>query len=256
MKEILKFSRYSFLNETELIKEGSEFLQYQFGIEPMGTQGGGGQYAFAQDPSLSYYNYQDSPYTDFYARQSGLVANLNQMMKNIRGQSGMIYKDTNAFLEDINLYKNIKILRIFENNNLKLDVFLSFEYDGNEYFGAFKNFNGLARPKFESEVFYEPEYQYRFDNEYKLKIGNFFYKKLEKWFIPEKGIYKNLKPDNKVKDNMGKLYEMKNDQVVEVLGYNINSDNKPYIIIKVNNNTYHVENNDYYYFKWRFEKIN
>jgi hypothetical protein len=51
----------------------------------MGTQGGGGQYAFAQDPRTSYYNYQDSPYTDFYARQSGLVANLNQIVKNISG---------------------------------------------------------------------------------------------------------------------------------------------------------------------------
>ena len=77
--KIYKFSRHTFLNK---IFESSEFLQYQFGIEPMGTQGGGGQYAFAQDPSLSYYNYQDSPYTDFYARQSGLIANLAQVTKN------------------------------------------------------------------------------------------------------------------------------------------------------------------------------
>lgn len=254
--KILKYSTYSFLNESNLIKEGSEFLQYQFGIEPMGTQGGGGQYAFAQDPSASYYNYQDSPYTDFYARQSGLVSNLNNVVKNIRNQTGLIYKDSNPFLEDINLYKNIKILRLFENNSLKLDVFLSFEYDGNEYFGAFKNFNGFARPKFESEIFFDPELQYRFDGQYKLKLSNFFYKKLEKWFIPGKGLYKNLKEMNKVKDNMGKLYEMQSNQVVEVLGYNMTPDNKPYIIIKHKDKTYHVEGNDYYYFKWRFEKLN
>ena len=252
--KVLKYSRYCFINNSLL--EGSEFLQYQFGIEPMGTQGGGGgNYAFAQDPRMSY-NIQDSPYTDFYARQSGLVNNLNQIMKGVRGQSDLIYKDTNAFLEDINLYKNIKILRMFENNNLKLDLFLSFEYDDKEYFGSFKNFNGLVRPRFESEVFYEPDYQYRFDSEYKLKLGNFFFKKLEKWFIPEKGIYKNLKPDNRVKTTMGKLHEMKNEQVVEVLGYNMTADNKPYVIIKVKDQTYHVENNDYYYFKWRFEKLN
>lgn len=254
--KILKFSKYSFLTETELIKEGSEFNQYQFGIEPMGTQGGGGQYAFAQDPSSSYYNYQDSPYTDFYARQSGLVANLNNIVKNVRGQSNLIYKDSNPFLEDISLFKNIKILRIFENNNLKLDVFISFDYNNSEYFGAFRNFNSYARPKFESELFYEPEYQYRFDPEYKLKLGNFFFKKFEKWFIPDKGFYRNLKPDNRVKDNMGKLYEMQSEQVVEVLGYNMTSDNKPYAIIKVQDKTYHVEGNDYYYFKWRFEKLN
>ena len=64
-------------------------------------------------------------------------------------------------------------------------------YDNKEYFGSFRNFNGLTKPKFESELFYEPEYQYRFNNEYKLKLGNFFFKRLEKWFIPEKGFYKN-----------------------------------------------------------------
>ena len=64
-----------------------------------------------------------------------------------------------------------------------------------------------------------------------------------------------MKNDNRVKDTMGKLYEMKSDQIVEVLGYNTNTDNKPYIMIKVKDHTYHVENNDYYYFKWRFEKL-
>jgi len=227
--KVLKYSTYSFLK----LFEGSEFQQFQFGIEPMGTQGGGGQYAFAQDPRMSYNGYQDSPFTDFYARQSGLVANLNSIMKGIRTQSDLIYKDSNPFLEDINLFKNIKILRMFENNNLKLDIFLSFKYDENEYFGAFKNFNAMAKPRFESELFFEPEYQYRFNPEYKLKLGNFFYK-----------------------DTMGKLYEMKSDQVLEVLGYNMSADNRPYVIIKYKGETYHVESNDYYFFKWRFEKLN
>ena len=253
--KILKFSRYSFLNESNLVKEGSEFMQYQFGIEPMNTAGGGGNYAFAQDPRMSY-NIQDSPYTDFYARQSGLVNNLNQIVKNVQSNGDMIFKDKNAFLEDINSFKNIKILRMFENNNLKLDIFLSFIYNDNEYFGAIRNFNALSTPKFESELFYEPEYQYRFDSAYKLKLGNYFFKKLEKWFIPEKGMYKNLKPDNRVKDNMGKLYEMNTNQIIEVLGYNMNSDNKPYVILNVKGETFHIENNDYYYFKWRFEKLN
>lgn len=253
--KIYKYSRYSFLNDINIINEGSEFMQFQFGIEPMGTAGGGGEFAFAQDPSSSYYNYQDSPYTDFYARQSGLVSNLAQVMKNMRGQNNLIYKDSNPFLEDIELYDDIKILRIFENNSMKLDVFISFTLDKNEYFGAFRNYNGLVRPTLESEVYYEPEYLYRFDSEYKLKLSNFFFKKLDKWFIPENGIYKNLKNENKVKDNMGKLYEMNENQIVEVLGYNMNSNNKPYLIIKVKDDTYHIENNDFYYFKWRFEKM-
>lgn len=253
--KILKYSRYSFLNETNIINEGSEFQQFQFGIEPMGTAGGGGNFAFAQDPSASFFNYQDSPFTDFYARQSGLVSNLDQVMKNMRGNTNLIYKDRNLFLEDVELYDDIKILRIFENNNTKLDIFISFTFDKNEYFGAFRNYNGLVRPTLESEIFFEPEYLYRFNSEYKLKLSNFFYKKLDKWFIPTNGIYKNMKNENRVKDKMGKLYEMNENQIVEVLGYNMNSNNKPYLIIKVKENTYHIENNDFYYFKWRFEKM-
>ena len=65
-----------------------------------------------------------------------------------------------------------------------------------------------------------------------------------------------MKNENRVKDTMGKLYEMNADQTVEVLGYNMNSDNKPYVIIKVKDHTYHVEGNSYYYFKWWFEKLN
>lgn len=254
--KVLKFSRYSFLNNTELLKEGSEFLQYQFGIEPFGTQGGGGQYAFAQDPSSSYYNYQDSPYTDFYARQAGLVSNLDRIMKNLRGETDAIYKDKNAFLEDINLFKNLKILRIFENTRLKLDVFISFKYNENEYFGAYRNFNWITKPILETELFYDPTYQYRFDKEYKLKLGNFFYKKLKEWFIPEKGYYKSLQDGNRLKDNMGKLYEVNNNKTVEVLGYNLSPENNPYIVVKIQDKTYHIENNDYYFFKWRYEKLN
>lgn len=254
--KIYNFSRYSFLNEAELITEDGEFQQFQFGIEPMGTSGGGGNFAFAQDPSSSYYNYQDSPYTDFYARQSGLVSNLDRIMKQNRGKDGMIYKNPNPFLEDINDYKNIKILRMFENNNLKLDIFLSYEFNKGEFFGVIKNFNAASKPKFESEIFYNPEYQYRFDTEYKLRLSNYFFKKLEKWFIPEKGFYKNLKDNNPIKSKMGKLHEVKSNKVVEVLGYNTLTNDERYIILKYKGETYHVESNDYFYFKWRFEKIN
>ena len=252
--KIFKYSTYSFLNNADLLKEGSEFMQYQFGIEPMSQNGG--SYSFAVDPKTSTYNYQDSPYVDFYARQSGLVANLNQVMKGFRSTTDSIYKQPDLFLEDIDLYKNLKILRIFENNKLKLDIFISFDYDGQEFFGAYKDFNGLQNPKLESEIFYDPRLKLRFDNEYRLKISNYLHKKLEKWFIPDKGLYKNLKQDNRLKDYMGKLYEMRKDQIVEVLGYNRTSDNKPFLMVNIKGKTYNIQNNDYYYFKWRFEKLN
>lgn len=252
MKNILPYRRYAFLSNTELIKEGSDFLQYQFGIEPMGSSPG---YAFAVDPKLSYQNYQDSPYTDFYARQHGLVSNVINIMKGHRSELGdSMYKTDNAFIEDLDLFKNFRILRILENQRLKLDVYIAFNYDEEEYFGVFKNFNYIMKPKFESEIFYDIRNQNRMTQEYRLKLGNYIYKKLENWFIPEKGWYKCLSEKLVIRDEMGKFFEVKKDKQVEIIGYNMSRDNQPYIMINVDNKKYYIKDNDYYYFKWRFEK--
>ena len=166
--KVLKFSKYSFLTEMKFIKEGSEFQQFQFGLEPMGTQGGGGQFAFAQDPKSSYYNYQDSPYTDFYARQSGLVANLNNIVKNVRGQSDMIYKDLNPFLEDINkipllfklLFELLYMSLIFKDCKTDLDYFnlLFNKYMTKNILNKFRQDNGYK------DNFYIKDWDGREDN--------------------------------------------------------------------------------------------
>jgi len=53
---------------------------------------------------------------------------------------------------------------------------------------------------------------------------------------------------------MGKFFEIKRNKQVEVLGYNLSKDNQPYIMLNINEKKYYIYNNDYYYFKWRFEK--
>ena len=251
-QDSVTYRRFAFLNDSKLIKEGSEFLQYQFGIEPFSAPAG---YAFAIDPKLSYQNYQDSPYSDFYVRQHGLVTNVINVMKGYKGILGDgNFKNENPFIEDLELFKNFKILRIFENQRLKLDVYISFDYDNEEYFGVYKNFNYIMKPKLESELFYDQRNVYRMDQEYRLKLSNFIYKKLENWFIPEKGWYKCLAENLKVRDYMGKFYEIKKDKPVEILGHNVSRDNQPYILLNINNEKYFVKDNDYYYFRWRFEK--
>jgi len=252
MKNLLPYRRYAFLSNTELIKEGSDFLQYQFGIEPFSSAAG---YAFAIDPKLSYQNYQDSPYTDFYARQHGLVSNVMNVMKGHRSQLGdSMYKTDNAFIEDLELFKNFKILRMFENQKLKLDIYISFDYDEEEYFGVYKDFNYIMKPKLESELFFDTKNEQRMNPEYKLKLSNYIYKKLETWFIPEKGWYKCLAEKLTLRDEMGKFFEIKRNKQIEILGYNLSKDNQPYIMLNINEKKYYIYNNDYYYFKWRFEK--
>jgi len=250
MKNLLSYRRYAF---AELVKEDSQFLQYQFGIEPFSSPAG---YAFAIDPKLSYQNYQDSPYTDFYARQHGLVTNVLNIMKGNRSKLGdSLYKTDDAFIEDLDFFKNFKILRIFENQKMKLDVYISFDYDEEEYFGVYKDFNYIMKPKLESEIFYDVKNQNRMDQEYRLKLSNYIYKKLEKWFIPEKGWYKCLVENLKVKNSMGNFFEIPNNKQVEIVDYKMNSDKQPYITLNINNEKYYISGNDYYYIKWRFEKV-
>jgi len=249
MKNLLPYRKFTF---AQLIKEDSQFLQYQFGIEPFSSAAG---YAFAIDPKLSYQNYQDSPYTDFYARQHGLVSNVINIMKGHRTELGdSMYKTDNAFVEDLELFKNFRILRIFENQKLKLDLYIAFNYDDEEYFGVYKDFNYIMKPKLESELFFDTRNQNRMNQEYRLKLSNYIYKKLGNWFIPEKGWYKCLAEKLILRDEMGKFFEIKRNKQVEILGYNLSKDNQPYIMLNINENKYYIHNNDYYYFKWRFEK--
>jgi len=250
MNNILTYKRYAFI---ELIKEDSQFLQYQFGIEPFSSPAG---YSFAVDPSLSYQNNQDSPYTDFYARQHGLVTNVINVMKGNRSKLGdSLYKTDDPFIEDLELFKNFKIIRIFENSKLKLDIYLSFDYDDEEFFGVYKDFNYIMKPKLESELFYDVRNQNRMSQEYRLKLSNYIYKKLEKWFIPKKGWYNCLSENLKVKNDMGQFFEIPLNKKVEIVGYNRSSTDQPYVILNINNEKYYIRNNDYYFINWRFEKI-
>ncbi len=249
MEKLLTYRRYSFI---ELIKEDSQFLQYQFGIEPFSSAAG---YAFAIDPKLSYQNYQDSPYTDFYSRQHGLVSNVLNIMKGNRSTLGdSLYKRDDAFIEDLELFENFKILRIFENQKLKLDVYISFNYGDEEYFGVYKNFNYITKPKLECELFDDIRVQERMNQEYRLKFSNYVYKKLENWFIPENGWYKCLAENLKVRNEMGQFFEIPINKNIEIVNYNTTTDNQPYVTIEMNNEKYHINGNDYYYIKWRFEK--
>jgi hypothetical protein len=250
MKKLLKYKKFTF---AQLVKEDSQFLQYQFGIEPFSAPAG---YSFAVDPKLSMNgDQQGSPYTDFYARQSGLVSNVINVMKGHRSELGdSMFKSDNPFVEDLELFKNLKILRIFENQKLKLDTYISFDYNEEEYFGVYKDFNYIMEPKLESELFWDMRNIGRMNQEYRLKLSKYFYKKLENWFIPEKGWYKCLAETLKVRNDMGAFYEINKDKQVEVLGYNLSKNNQPYIILNINNEKYYISNNDYFYFKWRFEK--
>jgi hypothetical protein len=255
MNKLWGYNKFKFVNDN-LIKEYSEFNQYQLGIDVTNPLGPG--YGFSIDPSLSMYGTDsDSPYTDYYARVGGTIARLSAISKNALSDSDKDklkrYK-SDRFLEDLDLYTNFKILRIFHNHFNHLDVFISFDYDGDEFFGAYKNFNWIQKPELRTELYNDYRFQY-IDQEYKIKLSNYIYNILDKWFKPDKGLYTILKEDCRVKDDMGTIILLKKGRTIDVKGWDVNKDGRYYITMKLDDKNVYLSGNDYYFFNYWFEKV-
>jgi hypothetical protein len=252
--KLLKYNKFRFLNENvDKINEATDFVDFmQFGLGSPNSLSPG--YGLGTDPQLSIYGQDDSPYVDFYARSRSFVTSVIDMTK-------MLYKTaqddrykTDRFLEDVDEIKDLKILRLNVNENLKVDLYVSFGFYDQEFFGVYKNFNGLMKPTLKCELYSDPMYNY-IDTEYRLKFDNFLYKSISNWFKPNKGFYKNLKSDNQVKDDLGKLYKIKKDSIIECTGWSTDKDNEPYINLKINENKYYIAKNNFYFFNYWFEKV-
>lgn len=208
---------------------------------------------YAVDNQLSIQNY-DSPYTDYYSRSAGLVSTMADLSRQF-STSTMNYdavKD-DAFLEDLENYSDLKILRMNRNERNSLDLFLSFCYGGEEYYGVYKDYNNqFQKSNLKSELFSDP--RFRFDVDYLMKLDNYIYGLLEKWFRPKKGNYKVL-DTVQVKDNFGRLFYIKINSIIECMGWNVDEQNCPYVIIKYKEVEYTIDSNNYYWFNYKFEKL-
>jgi len=245
MKKLLNYNKFNFIKDN--LSEGLEFAGSMQGAN-YSMPG----CAMPVDPSLSIYGFQDSPYTDFYSRRVGMINSLMSIIKNVY-KSEYDNQKMDFFLEDIDEYKNIKILRMVENNINLIDIFISFEYYENEFFGVFKNFNKpFSKPEFKTELYQlnNP----KINREYKFKLNNYLFKILNNWFIPKNGFYKNLKDGNILKNEYGEEIKIKKDLIVEVLENQKDNNDNYYLMIKIKDKNYRIIGNDYYWFNWRFEK--
>lgn len=241
----------------QMLLESSEFNQYQMGLDNAFQSFGPG-YGFATDPGLSIYSPDSNPYVDMYARTAGTTSRLMQIIKQVSKEMAddhIFTRKTDRFLEDIDEYKNIKILRIFSNENLKLNVYISFDFYDVEYFGVFRNFNGIhQKTTLDTELLANPAFSY-IDKEYYFKLNQYLYKIIFNWFIPSKGTYKNLKQDCQIKDEMGQLKYLKEGKIVNVKGYNTDENNDPYIVMEIEGKDFYLTGNNYFYFKYWFDPI-
>lgn len=253
--KLIRFNQFNFLDKNfpaELIKESTEFADMQMGQlnNPLGPG-----YGFATDPTMSIYSDDSSPYVDNYARMSQMVNDLGRVMKDIHtALKGAGSSKYDYFLEDIDEYKSLKILRIFNNTELKLDIYISFEFMDDEFFGVYRSFNGINKPKFDTDLLTDTRFNY-FDKEYYIKLNNYFYKIIYNWFIPEPGNYKVLSDDFKVKNSMGDNIVIKKNSRIYLKGYNTDPDNDPFLMIKYKEENYKIIKNDYFYFKYWCQKM-
>jgi hypothetical protein len=248
--KILNFNKFKFLNESF-----SDFNQYdQQGMSPssMGMAG----YGFAVDNRLNQYGSQDSPYLDQYARTPALVNQLLGVIKQVNKDTVTAYGNIkyDQFLEDVDELTDFKILRINKNASQTIDVYISFYFGDEEFYGVFKNFNNIQKDDLKTDLYTDNRFSY-IDKEYRLKLNNYFRKILDKWFRPKKGSYVNLKDKVYCRGKMGNTFSLPKNAKIEVQYSNDDKDGNSYIQFLYKNETYVINKNDYYYFNYWFEKI-
>jgi len=250
MKKIYKYNTFNFLKESY-----SDFNQFTQGAISPHSLGPG--YGFAVDPSLSIYGNQDSPYVDPYTRTPMFVSALQDVIKNLNKNTFDIYGDIkyDQFLEDISLYSDLTILRINKNENITIDIYISFKFDNIEYFGVFKKFNWIERDTLKTDLFTDSEYKY-IDKTYQLKLDNYLYQLLINWFKPKQTKYILLKDKLIVKNNMGKQYTLLKNNIIDIIYTSTDKDNNSFIKFTYENNEYVITKNDYYFFNYWFDEYN
>lgn len=246
--KLLKFNKYSFLKEA--YSDWNQFAQQGITPSSLGFPG----YGFAIDNSLSIYGQTDSPYYDQYYRTPMMVNDLlgvvKQVYKDVTNNYGNIKYD--QFLEDVDKYTDLKILRINVNANQNIDIYISFFFGEEEFFGVFKNFNWINKDYLKTDLFTDNRYRY-IDNEYRLKLDNHLRKILEKWFKPAKGWYVCLADKVSCKNNMGNIVNIPKNSKIQVKFANSDKNN-PFIQFIYKGEPYKIDKNNYFFFNYWFEK--
>ena len=65
-----------------------------------------------------------------------------------------------------------------------------------------------------------------------------------------------LPENNVIKDEMGRQLFLNKGKIIEVMGYNEDENNDPFAILKMKDQTYYIEKNNFYWINWRFDPAN
>lgn len=216
----------------DFINENYDFPGY--GYAPTGFIGNE-----PKDPALSM-----NGYDKFKADMISQFNRLQSILRNVFSSTTYMGKSVfNFVIEDL------RVFRIFRNNNGYLDIYIKFILDDDEYMGCFRDWSS-RHCKFESAVLNLTQIQIHLEN--KIKLIGIFKKVLTEWFIPVKNEYKTLK-EVKVYDSLGNIVYIPIDSIVTVEEV-VTEDDEPTIILLYNNKEYTISNLDYYFFHWWFKE--
>lgn len=242
--KLLKFNKHMFLKESY-----SDFNQYDIGPSPIAGCG------FAVDQALSVNSQDDSPFSNNYHKSAMMVNSLLNIIKQMNKDHVMNYGTVkfDQFLEDLDDITDFKILKININSKLRIDIYISFRLNDEDFFGVFNDFNWIQKGKLKSDLFSDNRYRY-INYNYIIKIDNYFRKILLSWFKPhDNSEYISLKDIN-IKNELGKSIILPINSTISIISSNVMTEHS-YIKLEYKGKIYTINGNNYYYFNYWFNLI-
>lgn len=234
MSKILKFEDFA------LLENGS----------PAFALSGGYPRSSIYNHQINDYSLSSDPSDRFTANMKSGIFRLTSVIKTFM-DTGMLQTGEEGEFADLSLLAEFKILRMFKNVNFLLDIYVSFVINEIEYYGVFKDFGGIKKPEFKSEIQLDPEYNKNFF----IKLEGTLLRALDKFFTPKKGVY-TCTENVPVQDKYGVKHIIKKDMSVKVEDV-LNDEDNSYIKLDVKvdrntNETFFLKGLDYYYFNYWF----
>ncbi len=175
------------------------------------------------------------------------ISRINNILHSLANSSSFRSLKSKLSLEAQKI-DSLKILRISKVNEINYDAYISFKIDDEEYYGVIHNLTSV-NPSFKSEVFKDSHLIQ--SKEWIIRTKGLIVKTVKQWLKPEVGSY-SLINDEVIcySVDTGKMAKITKGSVVEVIR---TYDNK--ILIKYMNEYYTLNNDNFIYFNWWFEKM-
>jgi hypothetical protein len=175
------------------------------------------------------------------------VSRINNILHSLSNTASFRALKSKLALEDQKI-TNLKVLRISNRDYVNWDFYISFVISEEEYYGVVTNLTS-KNPEFTSEVF--KDFDLIQTPEWVIRIKGLIIKTLKEWLRPEEGVYKLLNDEIICySQDLAKMIKLTKGTDVEVTN---TFENK--IVIRYKNDYCILQNSNFIYFNYWFEKI-